>query len=411
MEETELDSRVLPERAFPMRNPELERTKVFWHRKGEAFPTLLTGFRDPGSTGVHLPVIKRLLDEMNICIFTDSNGQRLLEQSGLGFEAQDVGDSAILAISQAVDLADVILTGVSTDPGIETALLANARWDKLNNPGQRPTVIGIEDYPGALAWNLYSQRQIPGWVQPDYLCVANAWAKQNELKHLPEGLSEDKIIVTGQPSLDRLTQEDVAKVRKQIRKKLNISDDQTLIVYMGTDIAGETNQTLEFLIEVLERTAPSNYRLALRTHPKDPTTSETYDHTFESVKEKRVVTLDLTTDQVGMVADLVITNGSSTGMDAIYRGIPSVNVMISDPPKTYEDTLKSFPMPMTEDGAIPLAVTPQDLQKILSKIFSDPPRVSELRKKMANWKVDGYASERVANFVLEIAKEHRSKRG
>ncbi|MDO8429454.1 MAG: hypothetical protein Q7S88_02385 [Candidatus Daviesbacteria bacterium] len=404
------------EHAFPLQNLELEQTKIYWSRQeGAKLPTVITGFRDPGGANAHLPVIARLLDKANVCVLTDSRGQQQLEQSGLDLRRDKFEGSALLAASQALTLADVVLTGLSDNLGTELLLMANSQWDNLNGVVQRPLIIGLEDYPGANARWYFGNKKVPSWIVPDYLCVVNEWSKDEELKFLPQGFDPERVVITGQPSFDRLAKEDRVKIRRDVRQKLEIGESDIFVTYMGTvttgDPIGETAKTLQTLVPILKSVDPK-IRLALRAHPRDMTDPEVYNQAFRPMKDMRVDTTGLTTDQVGIASDLVISNGSTTGVDAVYRGIPSVNVFLapnnyfSQQPQSHQEVLDKFPLPTVEDGASPLAINSQELGNILDKIFNEQSYVTKLKQKMAGWKVDGRATDRVTDLVLNIANEH-----
>lgn len=407
----------LPEHAFPLKSLELEQTKIFLSTKWDPRrPMIVSGFRNPGAAIAQRPVLEKLVYGANLCVFADSKGQQVLERAGLDLRQALIEKSALLAISASLPMADAILTGLSDNPGTELTLMANSQYDRLSGLAHRAQVVSLEDYPGSNANWLYRNLNTPYWIIPDYLCVVSEWAKQKELEYLPEWFDPDKVIVTGQPSYDRLAYEDRAGIRQEVRNKLGIGQNEVFLTYMGTvsegDPIGETVRTLQVLVPTLQKIAPADYRLALRCHPRDTTSPAAYNEIIAPIAEKRVDTTGFTTDQIGIASDIVVSNGSTTGIDAVLRGTPSVNIFVSpnlyfvQSPTSHKEVLSAIPLPTIEDGASPMAINARELEEILGGLLYNPAYRASLQARMDRWKVDGHATDRVTDLVFKIANEH-----
>lgn len=418
--EKELPNYELPTHAFPLGNPSLEQTKFFWSRKGNQYPTIVACFRDPGPANATLPVLAKLQESANICVVCDGRGQENLEAAQLRFFQDPDIPNVLLSISDLTTLADVLLTTKSSDSGVELSLMANAQWSRLQQTVLRPQIVELEDYPGCIARWHYGDKNIPRWIQPDKILAVSEWGKRKELEFLPQDFDPKRITITGHPNDDRLAFENVAKVRAGVREKLQLGD-RPLIVHMGTLPSSDTVNTLKPLVNILQKPEFNDTFLIFRPHPRDVGTLAEYETIYSPIKNRTLLgtndimvpILDLSTDKItdalGMTATVLINHGSTTGVDAVYRGIPTINTFIYNPPQNKEEILKGYPLPVVEDEASPLATTSEELNQILGQLLHNQTYQNQLRTNMARWKVDGHAADRVAELVLNLAIEHRNK--
>jgi len=402
-----VETPALPKDKFELQNWPLERTDLFCHiGKGENRPRILSSFRDPGEANALLPVIEKLAESCDLFVMADSRGKEILERSGLDFlkakeptvEKNDLRDPLLRIVSIK---ADVILTGFSQLPGSELALTANAQYDYV-------PVIWVEDYPGDIFVHCNRLEALKRLV-PDYFCVVNDWAKRKELKNRPD-YDPEKIIVTGQPSFDRFAYEDREGIKKRVRETLGISKGEKFIVYLGTTTEVVSPETLKFLIKGLKDCGLDDYKLAVRRHPRDVNDKVAYDNVCEEVQDKVVDTTMFTTSEVGIAADLVVSLGSTEGIAAVYRGIPSLHIYIREMLERHRDKGDYFlgsPPEVVEDGSAPVVYKEDEVGPILEKIFFDEDYRAELKKKMDRWQTDGHATDRVVDLVLKVASDNK----
>lgn len=62
---------------------------------------------------------------------------------------------------------------------------------------------------------------------------------------------EDRVIVTGAPALDKIARTDKTQVRKEVREKLGVTEDETLISWFG-QVGKATLESLQVLLEGLK---------------------------------------------------------------------------------------------------------------------------------------------------------------
>lgn len=91
---------------------------------------------------------------------------------------------------------------------------------------------------------------------------------------------------------------------------------------------------------------------------------------------------------------------STTGLEAVQRGIPSIHILVRDILAKSESGENVPTPPPVLDGSSLAVYQPQEIASVLKKGLL--PRES-LREKMSKWQVDGHATDRVVNLVLKIA--------
>lgn len=386
----------LPIDKFPLQNYELERTDLLWRiGAGNKRTRILVGLRDPGEANALLPVLNKLTQEpCDMFVMADSLGKKMVENAALGFTRSRSFDPLLRIVSIK---ADIMLTGFSGMPGTELALTANARQSGI-------PVVWIEDYPGGILpyYRLNKPHPTNPAVIPDYIFVVNEWAKEEELKYIP-GFNPSKIIVTGQPAFDSIAVEDRQGTRARVREALKMGSGESLIVYMGIPTIASA-EALEILVKGINDLGLRNFRLVNRRHPRDTTPNETYDQITDSVRPCIVDTTGFTTDKVGMAADLVITTYSTTGIEAVQRGVPSIHILIKDILAKSESGENVPIPPPVLDGSSLAVYKPEEMADVLNQALLQP---DFLRQKMSKWKVDGHATDRVVDLILKIAREYK----
>ncbi|MDP3724701.1 MAG: hypothetical protein Q8R11_03670 [bacterium] len=387
----------LPEHHFPLQDLELERTDLYlsWKPKENA-PFILIGARDPGGANALLPVLRSLLQsECQVGVLTDSKAKEMLSTKLPDFFSYHNLDPLRQVASMRPDAVVVGLT--SFQPGIEMTLTANAAIDGI-------PVVWVEDYPGCIFPHYRDIQTVP-WLLPDVLCVANEWAKQRELDANPT-FSPEKVIVTGLPNLDRIAHEDRIGTRVRVREELGISPNETLIVYMG--IPTEANlETLHALVQALRHFPQVPIRLVNRRHPRDTIHQSFYKEILSPFGDQVIDTDTFSTDDIGLSADLVVTTYSTTGIESVYRQIPTLHILIPEIIAKAESSNIEDPI-VVQDGASPCARTKGEIAPLLERFFFDPVLQTTLVSRMRHWTVDGMASKRIAELILQLTQIHRN---
>lgn len=387
----------LPIKAFPLQSYELERTDLFWKiGKGRNRLRLLIGLRDPGEANTLLPIIQCLEDHpCNIFAFADNRAKEALSASNLGFTRAKLSFDPLIRI--AAIKADCVLTASATDPGTDLSLTLLAKYLKVPS-------IWLEDYPGGIL-AYYRQNKtiaVHPSILPDYMFVYNEWAAKEELKLAPE-LNPSNIIPTGIPAFDKIAAERKDETKTRLRNTFGIRPEEIIITYMG--IPSPANpEALEVLVQALDETNPQNYRLVNRLHPRDTNSRTLYESITSPILNHLLDTSDFSSAETSMASDLVTTTYSSAGIEAVFRGIPTIHILIKDILAKSESGENVPIPPPVLDGSSLAVYDKSRMADILHMALSKP---QSLLARMESWKVDGQASLRVANRVLKIALGHK----
>lgn len=403
-------NRNLPEHAFPLQSWEVERTDLFeMPGQGKDRSSLLMAMRDPGAAAAFMPVLERLADEpVDIRMFADSRAKEALQKSSLGF-VESSPKSPLLSISVSAEQCDLAVVGISDSPGSELVITDCVRDDQKRRGKEKP-VVWVSDFVMGSIFRTYRDgiKSHPGAI-PDYLLVANEWVREQELANLPPGFDPTRVVITGQPAFDKLAHEDRDETRRAFRQEKGIGDNEKLIAYIGS-LGKTSSESLEVLVDGLQQSGYEDYRLVIRRHPRDTITVEDYANITEPVRSKVVDTTGKTTDQVMISSDLVVNTLSTAGLEAVYRGIPVLHILIPD--VIAKITERGLPVPTTppivEDGSSPAIYHPNEAADMIKKLLTVKDYGQQLEERMARWKVDGHAAERVTDFIMKLARESRA---
>lgn len=387
----------------PLGNPELVKRTGYIEGREDLFDTkvitlntsnlgenpdyILAFSRDPGSANALVPVMKKLLEtnSVNISAVIDGRAEDIIK-SNFNYDEQKL-DSA-LDIDSVVHSPDVVLADASEEQGLDT--YADATF------AEAPMVL-IEDFPGSSTRFLNAIKERPGLHFPEKICVMDEVAKQSLIKKLPE-LSE-VIEVTGQPAFDRIANEDAPQISKETREKLGIGLDEKVIAFMSTDEV--TSDQFEKICNEIAQ-ANGSFKFIFRRHPRDNTSYEQYFEILEKYGIEPIDSRELKTDEISAAADIVFTSWSTAGLEAIYRGKPTVHVVdkeVLDVPETLELPLPAVSL-NASIGIDNIKDIPEKIQQLL-----DPE--SELSRatfeNMAKYYPnDGKNADRVTEIIKAI---------
>ena len=199
--------------------------------------------------------------------------------------------------------------------------------------------------PSVCLVDLYASNEIEWCATPGYasrICVLNEIVARR-LKN--NGVSSDRIAVTGNPAFDRLSAIDTLRLRHEARNSMGIPADVPVVLFishaeperhpfkgtLGNPLLAQ--QIERHLFDGLPRR--ESVHLILRQHP-----SEDRPLLFNS---PRVFYSDSSQslDPLLCAADCVVTCGSTVGLEAALLGIPVVQCM---------DSVTSLDLPLAELG-------------------------------------------------------------
>jgi len=234
-----------------------------------------------------------------------------------------------------------------------------------------------------------------GGSRPELVCAAGA---DQRAYFLQAGLSEDRIVLTGLPSLDELAEsgKTAEVLRRALIAKYDLTGERALVVCAVPQYAEhgylDWESHKKLTLELFETLAGSGANVLLSLHPKSQRSS--YE---EQAAACGLPILDERLAEILAAADLLVGTFSSTVGWAVGLGIPAfVAATIHSDYQLYRD------MPgvvVVEDHAA--------LAGVLSRFVRDQDfrtGLSAAAKQGANrvGRLDGRASERVASAIDQI---------
>lgn len=394
----------------PDLNPELERRTGYIEGRPELYETkvmeivsdneaednsngheILAVSRDPGSATCLFPVIKELAHRpgFRTSIISDGRAEETIRQN---FEVAEHDVSQSLGADKAIAKPDLILMATAEEMGIET--YADATFKEV------PSVL-IEDYPGATHIFLRACLDRPGLHLPDKICVMDEAAKELMVQAFPDNPElESRIEVTGQPAFDRIAKEDIAEISRAARDQLGLSQEEKVVSFMSTI---NTKEEVEAICKQLKQ-ASTDFTFIFRRHPRDNTTYEEFFQIFEDNGIKYVDSRELTTDQVSAMSDVVMTTWSTAGLEAIYRGKPTIHVV--DPNVLNIPAGLALPMPVIKLGASVGVEDVNELPGDIDQLFDpeSPLRQGINSSMAAHYPNDGKNASRAADVINDLVK-------
>src|SRR3989344_1881810 len=382
---------MLPEKHFPLQNLELERTDFYTFEGDKSKPLLLFGLRGPGGMNCLWPVVELLRGEgYPTDLLIDSAAKRILETKNRQFTKQPA-ESPLKRIMETKPA--VAVSEFSADAG--TALTVTWSEESYGVP-----VVWVEDYPDVLGSyaDLYDSSMR---INPDYLCVISEATRDLAIKRRPT-MDPSKIIITGHSDYDKYSNIDREIARNETRKKLDINEQDFLIVYSGL-LPPQTPEVLEHLVETLNQSnIQQDLVLLLSRHPRDMHPEQEYDNVLANFKGRAMKQGEISSDDIGFACDLLIAPGPSTEvLKSAYRRVPSMFIFTeADAAQLSNDRL-----PITlRVGASEGVFDYQDLKNGLQRVIGDKPYRDQLIGKMERYfNSDGHSAQRVAEVIKKAA--------
>jgi hypothetical protein len=382
--------------------------------EGKEKPEIMVGARDMGTARILVPVIEELLNRgYPISLLTDQPAEQFLKDK---FATDNMEELQINSPLGAVAEREpgLILSGISATggSGIEFYLTTTAE-EYGGKTTKRVPSIWIEDF-----WGVATRKgQMDYKIEPDLICAFDEYSKSLDIEHLKEaGLtkpSPDQFVATGSPVFDDIAKEQNRdEIQNKLRKELNILDGEKFIAYVG-GAPPKDLENLKILIENLNELNLGDKKIALavRIHPsvfRDTPLAQykkDYENLLSSFNNGKVVETmgKFSTDQVATAADMVITSYSTEGVKAVYRGKPSLFMLL---PGLGADGLKDSvdlkTLPVIESGASIGVFKEEDMKQGLENLLDADYQKTMQRAQQTHHNLDGNNTKRVADLVEKM---------
>lgn len=216
-------------------------------------------------------------------------------------------------------------------------------------------------------------------LEETFFCVINDFVKNKLIQY---DINANKIFVTGQPAFDRLSSG--IEVLLDIKKKLKIPSSNKLIVWASQ----KTNHQKEILLK-LDEIVNSNddISLVVKLHPNESIDS------FENIDNTRIIFVREYLYELLLAADLVLTEFSTVGLEAILLDKALLTINISSKPDI---------VPYAESGAAIGVYNLNDLEPKTKMILNNERIQDLLEINRKSYNNDGLAADRIYELVQRI---------
>jgi len=366
----------------------------------------------PGGMNAIIPVIKRLRQEQKVDVVTIGHhySETILSGHKIAYHRiNDYGLENVSVESMATLLdqenPDLILTGTSAQDEnnkevIEHTITLAGRKKKI------PTIAVLDSWMNySLRFNDINSGENFRFL-PDTIAIMDHYAEKDMLA---EGFDQKRLVITGNPHFDDLESKarEFTKERKN-ELKLQIGlDVKVLFFYAAGAWKKQKPQwgywdldNIQLMNEVLKEMTPRESQecgVAVKLHPRVPSEDlgEIKTYIEKEAAERIKLVSGLHPHDLVLASDLTLTPNSTVGIEAVYMGKPTLSIQ---PHLQGEDYLAI----LTKNKIIPVGYTPEQCRALVQKAFVDREyREKELIEQSSSFRIDGKATERVAELIYQ----------
>lgn len=377
----------------PPKETEVLEKKLFLIKPGSEMKPDFSVYvisRDTGSANALIPVVNGLLAQnCQITVLAEGPAESKFENA---FSEANTRVGLSDDGTEAINNTDLILSDASSSYGLEGCVSWGMR--------DKPFVLVEDNYSSSTAF-LEACARFYGHI-PDRICVMDEEAKKIIVNQYPE--LENHVVITGQPIYDQIADEDTEKIQIETKQKLGLEPDEKLVVFMGT-----VESTLEPYKAIFQQVKDSDFTFGFRKHPYCVFSYAEIYALMDEAGVKYVPMDNITIDQAGAAADLVMTTWSTEGVKGIYREKPTIHILDADVLEMPDNL--SLPLPPVALGAS-IEVNHLELLKssIEALLDSDSTTRQELDNKMRRYyPSDGKNTQRVIAVINQVMGERRAK--
>jgi UDP-N-acetylglucosamine 2-epimerase len=285
------------------------------------------------------------------------------------------------------------------------------KWARQNNI---PSVAILDQ------WQNYKERfSGPGGADvleylPTFICAMDESAKRGLTI---DGVPEERIIITGQPSLARMRRcmlDGSHNERQAIRNQLHCGEDSLLMVFISEPFTSSMGQEIGFTeISILEELLSylsdrvvmdekigkaSSLQLIIKMHPKNrldvfTPLEKRYKDIWGKLKIK-VLKDEIGKDQLLQASDMILGMCSIMLMEAVALGKTVVSLQIGAKRRDWCEAVNQ--------GIIPFIATSEDKTRLLDSLLDNEQFLSSYNELIRNYPVISDAEERIWSIIQDV---------
>ena len=237
------------------------------------------------------------------------------------------------------------------------------------------------------------------WFKTDKICVYGDHALEQLTK---VGYDEKRICVTGNPKYDFLKNMDSKKSKLMLEQDLKIDSTKKLVV-IGMSRWHEKDEN--WMSDLIKFCNINNFEIVIKIHPLYKTVSKYSENKIKTISdnckdEKFFVIHDIEPPKLLSAADVMITDYSSMGLEAVFLGKPLISINL------LKENWEEYTSRVEKYGASIYVENYKMLEKILLEILKENKHIDELKKgrekviEKYNFGNDGKAAERIFNILM-----------
>lgn len=215
------------------------------------------------------------------------------------------------------------------------------------------------------------------------------------------GYDKNRIFVTGNPRYDDLVNSDSSDLIDELIQKYNMKKGTKKII-IAMSRWHENDDA--WIHELVTRCSKKNYEIIIKTHPIYETQNLGMNEKFLKLiknkckAQKIPIISDINSSKLLSIADIVITDYSNVGIEAMLRKIPVITVNFADENTKY--------MQKFHETKLAIHVkTIDELNDVIDKILKQTKKYAnqniEKIGELYNFKNDGNATERVYKLLIK----------
>lgn len=231
------------------------------------------------------------------------------------------------------------------------------------------------------------------------------WGESSKKVLIGKGVDPEKIVTTGNPIFDTFYRKKLDT--QKIREKLNIGVDKKIVVLAPAglvELGYWTKKEMGSLVKNVYETTKklSDTWLVIKPHPRE-SVKDYEQYLGDKKPERTTVIKDIELHPLIAACEILTTDASTVGIEAVAFGKPVVVLNLTDKPYAGEP-----PAILVKEGVALGVLQEEEVKPTVEKLL----RIQKIRKRLMDkrrtfirkhlYKLDGRASERVANLIKQI---------
>jgi len=365
-----------------------------------------------GGAAALAPICRAILaEEWQLQLLSKDPGSAFFRKEGM--EPVDVPFFNPTALTELCEeklqgLPDLVITSATSLPFVDMTEKYLWRWGD-----ERDIVtVGILDQwqNYALRFSGLGDKDRLAYL-PDYIFVMDEWAKKEMIE---EGISEELIVITGQPAFDTVLKEhnDLISQRDNIKDELGISKQAAVVTFVaealrkdfGDALGYDEQTTLKFLGDTLNEISDCNKNLEIefvvKLHPENKYEKFEWIVSKWPVLKKQIIMGNISPRKVIEVSDLVIGMSSILLVEAMLAEKTVVSLQL--------DSKVGPQLVSVRVEAIPFVKDRDEAKRLLEILLCDDGYKREYLQKQSEWQIKNSGTQNCLNMLRKIFNEHQA---